>query len=235
MNNGYTHYTELVRVPGDIMSRWETSRIEPGQEYPMGHNLERAGVIKDDPEAPVWVELEHACGSDYSGSTLERANYLTIREQFADSPDVAFLYGGYGSFGVLVREDPTTDEVRDLVAGLADYPCVDEEALSEHESELSDEGWDSWARADFLKALLLHLAGHLEYDAVEAAIEQLDERDKPDQFAEHGLSELFRAAMKASNTYWEADGTGMWVDVPRVTKVVTPEMLAAFIDETYTR
>lgn len=240
MSNRYTHYTHLVNVPGDVISRWQTDRIEPGQEYPYGR-FDKAGDIKGDPDAPVWVEVEYATGSDYSGGTVNRANYEKIKEEFSDNPDIAFLYGGWGTFGVLVREEPTTDEVRDLIAGLENYPVVDEEALSEHENKLSEEAWDSWARSDFMSEIPKHLGGDLdpsspEYEAIEQAVETLDDRDDSDgSRATHGLYELFRAAMEATNTYWEPDGTGMHVDVKRVTKGVTPELLASFVDETYTR
>lgn len=70
---------------------------------------------------------------------------------------------------------------------------------------------------------------------IRIAAYQGDDRDAPGTRALHGLYELFAAAMEATNTYWEPDGSDMWVNVERVVKGITPELFAAFLDESFTR
>ena len=54
-----------------------------------------------------WEEIEHCQGSDYSGSSVTRANYREIKKmlEFGELSDldVKLLYGGYDSYGILYR------------------------------------------------------------------------------------------------------------------------------------
>ena len=49
------------------------------------------------------------CGSDYSGSTVERSNYREFLEEFGEQDGVHEVYGGHGTFAVAVRVDAIDD------------------------------------------------------------------------------------------------------------------------------
>lgn len=144
-------------------------------------------------------------GSDYSGSLVERANARAWSEQFAagDGAWWTEVGGGYGTFAIVIDceaipEDVESD-VRDFFAGLANYPCADDDLHSEMEMEAQDEAWKDWARADFVKAL----EAKFETDL--------------DEVSDTAVAELFHDACERSNTYWENEqGDSMWIDIKRI-------------------
>ena len=98
-------------------------------------------------------------GGDYSGSTLERANYLEFVESFPVEY-VKKMSGDYGSFGIaldvsamLADETESAESILEALEALEDYPLLNDEVLSNLEMELSEEGWKDWARDDFRREL----------------------------------------------------------------------------------
>ena len=84
----------------------------------------------------LYFYVPFASGSDYSGSTVERSNYLVFRESHTDEW-VHDVYGGMGTYavavgvdGLLACDDDTFDMICEEIEKLADYPLLDEEALS---------------------------------------------------------------------------------------------------------
>jgi hypothetical protein len=79
-------------------------------------------------------KVDQACGSDYSGGVVERANYLELKKMAKDFPDhLRELHGGHGSYGIIVKIDDCPDALREIVEGLEDYPVIDDEAVLEQE------------------------------------------------------------------------------------------------------
>jgi hypothetical protein len=157
-------------------------------------------------EREVWSEVEYAAGSDYtSGGLCMRANYESLSELLAehhpegDSPAVwARASGGHGTFALLVRYDAISEECREAIDALEDYPLHDENKHSELQCEAENEAWEQWAEQDFKRALCKHYG----------------ECDWPEGVDAY---ELFRVAQEAANVYWENEqGCDMWIRVERV-------------------
>lgn len=86
-----------------------------------------------------------ACGSDYGGNRVTLANYKELIKFQADSDspnDILDMFGGHGTYGIAVRLT-CSDELWKIVVGLADYPLIDEETMSDIEME-----WQSEAMPD---------------------------------------------------------------------------------------
>lgn len=118
------------------------------------------------PDDATYFLVDLASWSDYSGSTVERSNYRVLLE---DYPDVCVdVHGGYGTRAVLIPADMPADfrpddddETRadfwaDMIgrlAALSDYPCLDDEDVSNLEMELAGEAWDCYISWDLRRAL----------------------------------------------------------------------------------
>lgn len=112
-----------------------------------------------DEHNPVTVTL--VSYSDYGGSDCDAANVRALD----GTPGVTTSTGGYHGEGTATvqlgelpgGEDESIDDgldrlehVADLMAGLEDYPLIDEEIHSEYQTELEDEAWDAWLRDDVI-------------------------------------------------------------------------------------
>lgn len=148
----------------------------------------------DEAEDGELFEIPYCTFSDYSGGTVERSNCETFLKMFADEPDGVYpVYGGYGTRSVVVTEAVwNSDDVQDVVNSLNRYPVIDEEAWTELEYQLEEEAWDSWVKADLMRALGLE--------------------EEPDD-----LMEKWIAACERANEYFFCeDAVSAWIDVDKV-------------------
>ncbi len=91
------------------------------------------------------LHLTVAAWGDYGGSILDRANARYLTTNYPDVINVR--HGWYSSESLYLTTRYLTDDVVDAIIGAseyADYPILDEEMLSEIESELRDEAWSDW-------------------------------------------------------------------------------------------
>lgn len=162
----------------------------------------------------LYFYVPYASGSDYSGSTVEKANAKCIEDAYEEHEWVHSVYGGHNTYavaigvtGLLTCDEDTFDELCETLEGLADYPCIDDEALCELEMEGADEAWDSWCKDDFTRAL------EKEYN------DQAD-FEWPDDSA---LREFFEEKREDANEYWYNEGYGpdMYVNLDGVVKGIT--------------
>lgn len=156
---------------------------------------------------------EYLSGSDYSGSLVERSNVDAWREQFADGENTWWctVHGGHGTIAIVVDGEGLTDEAKEFLCALSDYPLADEERHSEMEMEAQGAAWDDWARRDFVRAL------EKRFD-----VEDLDLAADNDQ-----LFELFRETGDRIGEYWvNEQGDSMYINVDRIASKVSP---AAFL------
>jgi hypothetical protein len=134
---------------------------------------------------------------DYDDScAVERANVRYLQEQGRiEHKDT----GGYGSVKAWLLD---TEENRELLGGLFDYPCFNDELLSEVEREMEDE---------YIKDCASDLHKLLPEDMQEAMQELyiFDEIDR----------DCYEKAKDASNTYFvvESGGNG-YIDFDRIAK-----------------
>lgn len=186
---GYSHHAWYGPYPGgSYVARYRhEDPIEPGETYRLGDLVKGAG--------DGWVQMEAACGSDYSGSSVTASNFRVIKEKFAQNPDVAFYSCYCGGYGVLVRMEPTTQDVRDMIASLNNYPVIDEDDLTNLEIEWADDAWDYCYASDFRRAL------EKRFDNIEDDIESLD------------LREFFEFHREFANQYWQSEHASMYIDI----------------------
>lgn len=198
------------------LSAWGYLRRIPEDESVSYGDMKEAGppesaeaylkALSPDPEAEgeLYFFLPYASGSDYSGSTVERSNYKVFLEDHGKQPFVWDCYGGFGTYAVVIGltgllqcEEDTFDMILEIIEGLGNYPCIDDEALSELEMEGADEAWECWAASDFLKAL------EKKFDDVEF------------HFPDGSLRRFFEDMREQGNQYWECEGYGhdMWINI----------------------
>jgi hypothetical protein len=171
----------------------------------------RALCTDDTDSGEVYFYVPCASGSDYSGCTVTRSNYLVFQETYGSEDWVFSAHGGYSTYaavvgltGLLTCADDTADSILDALDGLENYPLLDEEALSTLEMELADEAWDSWVADDFVKALETKFDGLAEFELPSGS----------------ALRTFFEEKREESNAEWYCEGMGhdMWVDIGRVVK-----------------
>lgn len=170
----------------------------------------RALSADDTESGEVYFYVPYASGSDYSGSLVEKSNYKVFTEEYGKDNEWVFsAHGGYSTYaavvgltGLLTCADDTADAILDVLAGLADYPLIDEEANSTLEMEETDSAWESWASDSFVRA-------------VEKKFDGIADLELP---SGDTLRSFFEEKREAANEYWYDEGVGqsMYVDIDRV-------------------
>lgn len=187
-------------------------------------------ALSDDCEESneVYFYVPFASGSDYSGSTVEKANAKWFEDTFGANEWVHSVYGGHGTFAVAVGltgllgcDDDTFDAICEALEGLDNYPCFDDEALSTLEMEGADEAWESWVRGDFERALCKRFAdcedctGEVEFDFSD----------------DSAVRALFERTADSAGEYWFNEGYGpdMYIRVDKVVESIDLDALDGFI------
>lgn len=158
------------------------------------------------PETKAYYLPGLLSGSDYSGTTVELSNFRCFKDQYKDQLGISIwtLFGGYSTFGIAIDWEKATDEMKETLQALDDYPVIDEGAMSQLECEQQDEAWDNYLASDFKRALGKKFTS-------EADELTLDEMEDSTLFA------LFRQAMEKTNTYYVHEDTqGPYVNIDRL-------------------
>lgn len=88
--------------------------------------------------------IPHTSWGDYIGDTVDRANHKILLEK-----DWAYdVHGDYGSRAIGVDLTNRPEELDDILRALDNYPILDDNILSEVETELEQDDWDSWIEMD---------------------------------------------------------------------------------------
>lgn len=93
---------------------------------------------------------------DYSGSPVQTANRekLLSMKRLVKRTKITELNEAYSTSTVLFPIKALEDlELLKTLAALSDYPCIDEERVSEIERELEDECFESFGHSDFERHL----------------------------------------------------------------------------------
>ena len=157
----------------------------------------------------------HPGFESYGFSKWDQGQYLEYNEttkfhEWVDilpESEIVELYCGYGSTAIWIRED--IDEENEYTTSLENYPCLDDDVVSEVEFEMEGE---------YLKDCFSDIERHFPQatrDALElTGIETFDQ-------------ECYRAAMDKSNTYFEvqAGGNG-YIDFERLAPYYETELYA---------
>ena len=171
-------------------------------------------------EGELYFFLPYASGSDYSGSTVEKANCREFLESYGEEKFVCEAHGGFDTYavvlgltGLLECADDTFNAILDIIEGLEDYPLINDEALSTLESDLADEAWDCWVAGDFRRAL------EKKFDCAE--FEWPSDSD---------LRTFFEKKAEKANEYWFNEGYGpdMYIRVDRIVEGIDLDDLADY-------
>lgn len=159
-------------------------------DYGGAGSVGKANIKVLQEQFPDFIDM----GMDYEA--IERGWKEVDQFDPANPPILIMAYGGYGSEQAWLLSD--NEEVQDILRGLADYPAIDDEAISEIEMEWESEAWESWLRSDLMKTLP----------------EELEEA--ADELPDEELFEAYRQAMDETNTYPTPEYNGVHVDVDRI-------------------
>tara|TARA_R110000824_G_scaffold18891_5_gene74096 strand:- start:84 stop:707 length:624 start_codon:yes stop_codon:yes gene_type:complete len=92
----------------------------------------------------IWWAMVPPDGSSRSIDELPSDSYQWETHEFT-RPELFLAVGDYASEGLYVRADIWDDQELDC---LTDYPCLDDEKVSEIEMQWEQEALESWAFAD---------------------------------------------------------------------------------------
>lgn len=150
-------YTWLKRDP-----YWEEENSDPRIDPSDMH-------LKDcDEDEAEFFRTNSFVEGDYCGYGVQgRANQQALRNEFEELEGLVYWqeHWPYSTtdivFSIQVLKDPTYQELKETLEGLENYPIIDEEALSELETEEEWEAWTNYGCDDFRRELN-KLASHHE-------------------------------------------------------------------------
>ena len=155
-------------------------------------------------------------GSDYGGSLVDKANYNEFIEMYGEEPGVYRLYGGFDSFGIALRLcDLANTDIWETLKSLEDYPLINDEALSNLESEQETEAWNNWADSEFKSELA---AREFEWGDKIYKVELYD-------ISSEDLLALFLKCKERSNEEWFTECMDRTIRIEEVVKVCKIEDL----------
>jgi hypothetical protein len=207
---GKTMLTRILGLPYCRFvdySTWREETLPLGESASYGDFHDLTGDATPDD----YVMPELLSGGDYAGTTVEKANHRAFLKLYGHHPGVHSVTGGYGTFAVALSirrllENPEPAEcILDTLEALDNYPVVDDDELSEYEIELTCEGWDCWAKHDYLVGL------SKKFGDIEVS----------DDYA----FEIFNRVAARISVDWEADGNDMHIDVDKIVKATTVDDL----------
>ena len=148
------YYREIDYPESDSIS-W--SDLNPVYS-PLKSGVVTLQMIKDQLEkTDIFLISKYMQYGDYDNSCMvERSNYKLFLEDYGEKPGIFRIYGGYGSSGIAISirylldpdNEEKADEIIDLLNGLNNYPCIDDEDMSNMEYESFLESLDVFAIRD---------------------------------------------------------------------------------------
>jgi len=191
------------------VSNGKLGKVECRADYgQLTGGLGYSDIGRADPsDARYWVS-DYLGYSDYSGSQVERANVACFLERFGDDHLIE-LRGGHGTFALAIHLRAPA-EVWKCLEGLENYPCLDDEALSELETAAEDEAWTDSVESDFRR----ELAERWDIDLDEVPAEP--------------IRTLFETLRERANEYWYHEtGGDCGIRLERLGAVSTAEEVRA--------
>jgi hypothetical protein len=155
--------------------------------------LYHAGELDEpDPDRPLYVMIPNASWGDYSGSMVDRANYVAILEDYKDDV-ITVGRGTHDGEGLALRWDaeiPT--DLYDGIVGISpygDYPLWNEEVALRLEMEEAWEAWDGYLGSDTVREIEERLS---ERDPCDVPSDEWGESDYTRRLTEWADSEKLR-------------------------------------------
>ena len=161
-----------------------------------------------------FLEIQGTAWGDYTGSTYDRSNARSIRRDFGDY--VITLRADFGFEVLLVRLGAVIPEgLYAAIVSLREESLYDESDLSDLESELESEDWETFGRRDFA-AEVRELAQRVDRDD---DVAELDD----DAYADDLFWDVTADGMAG---YWQAETavSGYWADSARAAELAWREI-----------
>ena len=167
-------------------------------------------IMVNDLEGLILVH-DYSSYGDYGGhGSVGMSNHRILVDEYQHID----LYGGYGShmagitIEALIKDDDYKDQIFEIYNGLNDYPCIDDEDLSNLEYDLSHEVFEDVYKSDLIDAI-----------GEKFSLDMDDYEVLPDQ----SLWVLLETLSDRSNTYWENEYTSMYIDIDQCIESMTIE------------
>lgn len=171
----------------------------------------------------TWFVSDHLTYSDYFGGVVCRANQQSFLERFEDHEKwLVELSGGHGTSAVAIHIELAPNEVWEVLAGLEDYPCLDDCVLSDLELEDEQEAWEFTYKCDFTKKLTETLKDEM---TLPIEIQKLLEWEGEDGV----LLEAFNYLTEYTNTDWEHSVEGPYISLDRLFNVEVEVLVDALL------
>lgn len=214
------------------------------EDFELGRSYRLLGGYSIDEKrlTPVYVIPNTETG-DYAEDVNAIANLRTFEHDKELQDKVAFGYGGHGYRAVIIPADrPPSEEVRDAIAALSNYPVLDDQAYSEVQNERFQEAWNDHARKDFIREALMPAILRIakEYRmGFEKDDEQYDEIQDFLEGSESTEAEDIEINKKLIEVWNNVDGyqfqteesSGLFIDIKRVAKNMAKTNVVVLEDE----
>lgn len=146
----YSHYTKWVDL-----SYPESKHIyfEDLTEIALQNTIDNTPIDE------LFIMSKYLQYGDYDNSCMvERSNVKLFLEEYGNFPGVFEVTGGYGSVSIAISlkwllnpdNEDTAREIVDILNGLSDYPCIDDEDMSNMEYEAFYEALDDYGIKEFI-------------------------------------------------------------------------------------
>jgi len=135
----------------------------------------------EDPISPFrdisFITCNYCLFSDYVGDTVTRSNQRTLYSLLKDLPGVSEMTLGYSGVQTCINCPSLTNWTKtqllnllEILDSLTDYPLIDDEDLSNLESEIFSESWDNYIASDIISDLskLIEIESDTMIDHIEA-------------------------------------------------------------------
>jgi len=159
-------------------------------------------IIDDDLEGLIVIH-DYTTFGDYGGhGSVGMSNHRILVNEY----DHIDLYGVYGSHMAacridrLIHDEEYKDQIFEIYNSLNDYPCIDDEDMSNLEYDLSIEVFEDVYKDDLIKAIENKFGIDI---------------DDYDQIPDTSLWWLMETLSERSNTYWKNEYTSMYIDIDR--------------------
>ena len=191
----------IVPQAGDRLSYGDFKAIPKGSYAEAEHSN----------EAELYIMPEEMSGSDYSGGIASVSNHRVFLKEFGKVEGVYDVYGGYGTYAVAIRADvaEANEEIKSTLAGLTDYPLIDEEDWSNIGAE-----WQRKAMPDILRNIQRDLN-------IEEYIEDADRYIENDEI----LEELVWKAINELNLEWAYEYDSAYLSSDKVLPYIEDRIL----------
>ncbi len=184
-------------------------------------------------------EIPFASFSDYSGCMVERANSRALEERFSF---VTLSGGSHGSVETVIEKDNLLDavfsddfpEFKEAVDSLHEYPCLDDELLSQMEMEAENAAWKDWIESDFKKAILREHGPQWDAQLTGESDWEHDLETGLDVLSEKETLRLFRDLCDENGQYPEIETGGLvWIDLEKLVESLSYQTLIQVVTGVY--